>query len=88
LSTIQKIEDEKHTVADKKKDKQYTSEVSTKDSGQEKTDIEKSKPSSPEKSEEIDKDDTPKENQDKEKTPSPVKKIKIEGIKSVILKKD
>ena len=58
LSTIQKIEDEKHTVADKKKDKQYISEVSTKDSGQEKTDIEKSKPSSPEKSEEIDKDDT------------------------------
>ena len=47
LSTIQKIEDEKHTVADKKKDKQYISKVSTKDSGQEKTDIEKSKPSSP-----------------------------------------
>jgi len=80
LSTIQKIEDEKHTVADKKKDEQYISKVSTKDSGQEKTDIEEIKPSSPEKSEEIDKDDTPKDDQDKEKTPSPVKKIKIEGI--------
>jgi len=87
LPTIQKIEDKKHTVADKKKDEQYISEVSTKDSRQEKTDIEEIKPSSPEKLEEIDKDDTPKENQDKEKTPSPVKKIEIEGIKSVILKK-
>jgi flagellar protein FlaI len=61
-------------------DKQDISEISINDLWQEETGIEESKPAYPEKTEEIDKDDTYKEDQVKKKPPSPVTKIEIEGI--------